>query len=151
MFPGATTDREAASYVVVGAPLDATTTFQPGTRFGPDRVRRFAETFDDYDRRTESCFSAHGVCDAGNVRAWDDTEAYLDHLAAELRSVVYDDAIPLLVGGEHTVTHAGVDAVDPDVLVVCDAHLDLRDAYDGNPLNHACVTRRALDDLGVDR
>ncbi|MFW6317920.1 MAG: arginase family protein, partial [Halorubrum sp.] len=38
MFPGATTDREAASYVVVGAPLDATTTFQPGTRFGPDRV-----------------------------------------------------------------------------------------------------------------
>ncbi|WP_049983180.1 agmatinase [Halorubrum sp. BV1] len=151
MFPGATTDREAASYVVVGAPLDATTTFQPGTRFGPDRVRRFAETFDDYDRETASHFSAHGVCDAGNVRPWDDVEAYLDHLAAELRSVVYDDAIPLLVGGEHTVTHAGVDATDPDVLVVCDAHLDLRDAYDGNPLNHACVTRRALDDLGVDR
>jgi len=151
MFPGATTDREAASYVVVGAPLDATTTFQPGTRFGPDRIRRFAETFDDYDRRTESRFSALGVCDAGDVRPWDDVEAYLDHLAAELRSVVYDDALPLLVGGEHTVTHAGVDAADPDVLVVCDAHLDLRDAYDGNPLNHACVTRRALDDLGVDR
>jgi len=151
MFPGATADREAASYVVVGAPLDATTTFQPGTRFGPDRVRRFAETYDDYDRRTDSDFSALGVCDAGDVRPWDDVEEYLDHLAAELRSVTYDDAVPLLVGGEHTVTHAGVEAVDPDVLVVCDAHLDLRDAYDGNPLSHACVTRRALDDLGVDR
>jgi len=151
MFPGATTDREAASYVVVGAPLDATTTFQPGTRFGPDRVRRFAETYDDYDRRTESDFSALGVHDAGDVPAWDDVEAYLDHLAAELRSVALDDAVPLLVGGEHTVTHAGVEAVDPDVLVVCDAHLDLRDAYDGNPWSHACVTRRCLDDLGVDR
>ena len=151
MFPGATTDRDAASYVVVGAPLDATTTFQPGTRFGPDRVRRFAESYDDYDRRTESRFSALGVADAGDVRPWDDVREYLDHLAAELRSVVYDDAVPLLLGGEHTVTHAGVDAVDPDVLVVCDAHLDLRDAYDGNPLSHACVTRRALDDLGVDR
>ncbi|ELZ29456.1 agmatinase [Halorubrum distributum] len=151
MFPGATTDREAASYVVVGAPLDATTTFQPGTRFGPDRVRRFAETYDDYDRRTDSRFSALGVCDAGDVRPWDDVPAYLDHLAAELRSVVYDDATPLLLGGEHTVTYAGVDAVDPDVLVVCDAHLDLREAYDGNPWNHACVTRRCLDDLGVDR
>jgi agmatinase len=151
MFPGATTDREAASYVVVGAPLDATTTFQPGARFGPDRVRRLAETYDDYDRRTDSRFSALGVHDAGDVRPWDDVEAYLDHLAAELRSVAYDDATPLLVGGEHTVTHAGVDAVNPDVLVVCDAHLDLRDAYDGNPLNHACVTRRCLDDLGVDR
>ncbi|QAU11677.1 agmatinase [Halorubrum sp. BOL3-1] len=151
MFPGATTDREAASYVVVGAPLDATTTFQPGTRFGPDRVRRFSESYDDYDRRTDSRFSALGVRDAGDVRAWDDVPAYLDHLAAELRSVVYDDAVPLLVGGEHTVAYAGVEAVDPDVLVVCDAHLDLRSDYDGNPLNHACVTRRALDDLGVDR
>ncbi|MFW5999971.1 MAG: agmatinase [Halorubrum sp.] len=151
MFPGATTDREAASYVVVGAPLDATTTFQPGTRFGPDRVRRFAETYDDYDRRTDSRFSALGVHDAGDVRPWDDVPAYLDHLAAELRSVAYDDAVPLLLGGEHTVTYAGVDAVDPDVLVVADAHLDLREAYDGNPWNHACVTRRCLDDLRVDR
>ena len=151
MFPGATTDREAASYVVVGAPLDATTTFQPGTRFGPDRVRRFAETYDDYDRRTGSDFSALGVHDAGDVRPWDDVEGYLDHLAAELRSVALDGAVPLLVGGEHTVTYAGVEAVDPDVLVVCDAHLDLRDAYDGNPWSHACVTRRCLDDLGVDR
>ncbi|PHQ45185.1 agmatinase [Halorubrum sp. C3] len=151
MFPGATTDREAASYVVVGAPLDATTTFQPGTRFGPDRVRRFAESDDDYDRRTDSRFSALGVHDAGDVRPWDDVRAYLDHLAAELRSVAYDGAVPLLLGGEHTVTYAGVDAVDPDVLVVCDAHLDLREEYDGNPWNHACVTRRCLDELGVDR
>ena len=151
MFPGATTDREAASYVVVGAPLDTTTTFQPGTRFGPDRIRKFARTFDDYDHRTESNFSALGVHDAGDISPWDDVEAYLDHLAAELRSVTYDDATPLLVGGEHTVTYAGVEAVDPDVLVVCDAHLDLRDAYDGNPWSHACVTRRCLDDLGVDR
>ncbi|MUW15728.1 agmatinase, partial [Halorubrum sp. CBA1125] len=148
MFPGATTDRETASYVVVGAPLDATTTFQPGARFGPDRVRKFAQAYDDYDRRTASHFSGLGVCDAGDVRPWDDVAAYLDHLAAELRSVTYDDAVPLLVGGEHTVTHAGVEAVDPDVLVVCDAHLDLRDAYDGNRLSHACVVRRALDDLG---
>ncbi|TKX81551.1 agmatinase [Halorubrum sp. SD626R] len=151
MFPGATTDREAASYVVVGAPLDATTTFQPGTRFGPDRVRRFADTYDDYDRRTASDFSALGVHDAGDVRPWDDVEGYLDHLAAEIRSVALDDAVPLLVGGEHTVTYAGVEAVDPDVLVVCDAHLDLRDAYDGTPWSHACVTRRCLDDLGADR
>ncbi len=151
MFPGATADRDPASYVVVGAPLDATTTFQPGTRFGPDRVRRFAETYDDYDHATGSHFSALGVHDAGDVHPWDDVPAYLDHLAAELRSVTYGDAIPLLLGGEHTVTYAGVDAVAPDTLVVVDAHLDLRDEYGGNPWNHACVTRRALDDLGVER
>ena len=151
MFPGATADRDAASYVVAGAPLDATTTFQPGTRFGPDRIRRFARPYDDYDRRTGNQFSALGVHDAGDVRPWADVPAYLDHLAAELRSVTLDDAVPLTLGGEHTVTYAGVDAVAPDVFVVVDAHLDLRDAYDGTPWSHACVTRRALDDLGVDR
>lgn len=152
MFPGATTDRGSASYVVVGAPLDATTTFQPGTRFGPDRVRQFSETYDDYDNRTDSHFSELGVHDAGNVRPWDDVASYMEHLEAELRSVLIDDAIPLLVGGEHTVTKAGVGATEPDTLVVIDAHLDLRDEYDGNPLNHACVLRRALqvvDDLVV--
>ena len=145
MFPGATTDREAASYVVVGAPLDVTTTFQPGTRFGPDRIRRFAEPFDDYDFPTDSFFTECGVHDAGDVRAWDDVSEYIDHLAGHLRDVVWDDAIPLVLGGEHTVSVAGVSAVDPDVVGCLDAHLDLRTAYDGNEWSHACVTHRALN------
>ncbi|WP_435124240.1 agmatinase [Halobaculum sp. D14] len=145
MFPGAVADRGDADYVVVGAPLDATTTFQPGTRFGPDRVRRFAEPFDDYDRRTDSFFSDCAVHDAGDVPPWDAVGDYLDHLAAELRAAALDDAVPVTVGGEHTVTWSGVRATDPDVLVTLDAHLDLRDDYDGNPLSHACVARRCLD------
>ncbi|QDX40640.1 agmatinase [Salarchaeum sp. JOR-1] len=144
MFPGATADRKHADYVVVGAPLDVSTSFQPGTRFGPDRVRQFARTFEDYDHRTDQSFSTLGVHDAGDVRAWDDAEAYLDYLRGTLTDVVWDDAVPLLVGGEHTVSVAGVRAVDPDVFVALDAHLDLRDAYDGNPLSHSTVTRHAL-------
>ena len=144
MFPGANADRDEATYTVLGAPLDVTTTFQPGTRFGPDRIRRFAAAHDDYDHHTETHFSALGVHDAGDVAPWDDVSEYLDHLAAELRSVRLAGAVPLVLGGEHTVTYAGVEAVDPDVLVVVDAHLDLREAYDGNRWSHACVTRRAL-------
>jgi len=150
MFPGATADRDDADYAVVGAPLDATTTFRPGTRFGPDRVRRFAAAFDDYDRRTDAACSALGVHDAGDVDTWDDVADYLDHLTAELRAVRIDDAVPLLVGGEHTVSWAGVRATDPDTFLAVDAHLDLRDEYDGNPLNHACVTRRVLDGSAED-
>ena len=144
-FPGATADRDDAEYVVVGAPLDATTTFQPGTRFGPERLRRFARTFDDYDRRTGRFFTDCAVHDAGDVRAWDDAVEYLDYVEGTLRDVVRDGAAPLLLGGEHTVTAAGVRAVDPDVFVCLDAHLDLRETYDGNPWSHACVARRILD------
>ncbi len=145
MFPGATADREAASYVVVGAPLDATTTFQPGTRFGPDRIRRFSASYDNYDHRTDQLFTELGVYDSGNIRAWDAVEEYCAYLGGQLRDIVWDGAIPLLLGGEHTVTVPAVDAVEPDVFVCLDAHLDLRKAYDGNEWSHACVTHRVLE------
>jgi agmatinase len=145
MFPGALADRDAAEYVVVGAPLDATTTFQPGTRFGPDRVRTFAESFEDYDHQTGLHFSELGVHDRGDVRAWDDVAAYLDHLEGVLTDVVRDGAVPLVVGGEHSVTPAAVRATDPQTVVCLDAHLDLRADFDGNPLSHATATRRALE------
>ena len=144
MFPGATADRDTASYVVVGAPLDATTTLQPGTRFGPDRIRQFSESYDDYDHHTDHHFTECGVHDAGDIRAWDDVAEYVDYLGGQLRDIVWDDATPLVLGGEHTVTVPNVEAVDPDVFVCLDAHLDLRTEYDGTEWSHACVTHRAL-------
>jgi agmatinase len=143
-FPGATADRDDAEYVVVGAPLDVSASFNPGARFGPDRIRHYAESFEDYDPDTGARFTDLGVHDAGDVRAWDDAEEYLDFLAGTLADVVRDDAVPVLLGGEHTVTVAGVRATAPDVFVCLDAHLDLRESYDGNPWSHATVTHHAL-------
>ena len=144
-FPGANAAPDDAEYAVVGAPLDVSTTFQPGTRFGPDRIRRFARTFDDYDRRTDSFFTDRSVHDAGDLHAWDDAAEYLNFLEADLREWHDGGVTPLLVGGEHTVSVAGVRATDPDVFVAVDAHLDLRTEYDGNELSHATATRHALD------
>jgi agmatinase len=145
MFPGARAERAAADYVVVGAPLDASTTFQPGARFGPRRLRHFAEPFDDYDHHTDQHFTELAVNDRGDVHPGDDTAEYLEFLRGTLADVRESGAVPLTVGGEHTVTVAGVRAVEPDVFVCLDAHLDLREEYAGNPLNHATVTRHALD------
>ncbi|QCJ46275.1 MULTISPECIES: agmatinase [Haloprofundus] len=145
MFPGATAERSDANFVIVGAPLDISTSFQPGARFGPDRIRRFAETFDDFDRRTDQFFSDLSVHDAGDLHAWSDVAEYVEFLSGELGDAVRDGAVPITLGGEHTVTAAGVRAVDPDVFVCLDAHLDLRSEYAGDEWSHACVTRRVLD------
>jgi len=144
MFPGARADRDSADYVVVGAPLDASTTFQPGTRFGPRQIRHFAEPFDDYDHHTDQQFTDLSIHDHGDVRPGDDTAEYLEFLRGTLADVRKDGAVPLTLGGEHTVTVAGVRAVQPDVFICLDAHLDLRESYAGNPLNHATVTHHAL-------
>lgn len=145
MFPGASASRTDADYVIVGAPLDISTTFQPGTRFGPRRIRTFAETFDDYDRRTDLCFSDLSVYDRGDVHAWNDVPEYIKHLSGTLRDIVWDGAVPLLLGGEHTVSVAGVQATEPELFVCLDAHLDLREEYDGDEWSHACTTRRVLE------
>jgi agmatinase len=144
-FPGANADRADADYAVVGAPLDATTSFRPGTRFGPDRVRKFGRGFEDYDHHTGLAFSGLAVHDYGNVRAWNATGEYVDHLASVLRELRQDGAVPLLVGGEHTVSVAGVRATEPDVFVCLDAHLDLRTDLDGEEWSHATATRHALE------
>ena len=143
-FPGATADPTDAAYAVVGAPLDVSTTFRPGARFGPNRVRRFARPFDDYDHRTGLRFSTL-VCDAGDVDAWNDAAEYLSFLEGALRDHHDANRLPLLIGGEHTVTVAGVRAADPDVYVCLDAHLDLYDAYAGDEFSHATVTSHVLD------
>ncbi|WP_135663576.1 agmatinase [Halorhabdus rudnickae] len=147
-FPGASTDREDATYAVVGAPLDVSTTFQPGARFGPERVRQFSRSFEDYDPETDNHFSACRVYDHGDVGAIgaiDDAAEYLTFLEGELRDLHTDGTTPILIGGEHTVSVAGVRAIEPDVFVCLDAHLDLREEYAGNQYSHATVTRHALD------
>jgi agmatinase len=144
MFPGADADRDAADYAVVGAPLDGSTSGRPGARFGPARVREAAMAFDDYDRRTDSHLSDLAVHDHGDVRAWDDAAGYLEFLEGVLVDHRDEGALPITVGGEHTVSVAGVRATDPDVFVCLDAHLDLRESYAGNPLSHATVTHNAL-------
>jgi agmatinase len=144
-FPGANADRDDAEYVLLGAPLDATASFRPGARFGPDRVRGFGRGFEDYDRHTGLRFSELSVHDAGDVRAWDDAGEYVAHLESTLREVHGEGSLPLLVGGEHTVSVAGVRATEPDVFVCLDAHLDLRTDLDGNEWSHATVTRHALE------
>jgi len=150
MFPGAhdadpNDPGSAADYVLVGAPLDVSTSFRPGTRFGPGELRKYAATFEDYHRGTRTHFSELSVADYGDVRAWNDAAAYLDYLEGVLTDVHWNDATPLVAGGEHTVTVAAVRALDPDVFVALDAHLDLREDLDGDPLSHSTVTRHALE------
>jgi agmatinase len=145
MFPGAAADRADADYAIVGAPLDASTTFQPGTRFGPRQVRHFATSFEDYDHHTGQHFSALSVHDHGDIGPGSDAAEYLDFLSGVVADYAEEGTVPLVVGGEHTVSVAPVRALDPDVFVCLDAHLDLRESYAGNPLSHATVTRHALD------
>jgi len=145
MFPGAVASGSEPAYAIIGAGLDATTTFQPGTRFGPRELRHVAQSFEDYDQHTGCSFTDCGVYDHGDIRPGDDVAEYLDFLRGAIAEYANEGTVPLLLGGEHTVTVAALRALEPDSYVCLDAHLDLRESYGGNPLSHATVSYHALE------
>lgn len=148
MFPGATASTETnGSYTIIGAPLERSVSFIPGTRFGPRTIRHYATGFEDYDHRTGQHFTDLAVTDAGDLHAWNDAAEYLDFLTKEVQDVVETGALPLLLGGEHTVTTAGVRATAPSLLVCIDAHLDLREQFDGDRWSHSTVMHHVKEDV----
>jgi agmatinase len=150
-FPGASAPADAAAYTIIGAPLDRSASFRAGARTGPAQVRRHAGHFDDYDHHTETHLSGLSVADRGDVDPFSPLAEYLRWLAGQVRDVVAAGAVPVLLGGEHTITRAGVTGTGAAGVVVADAHLDLREALAGDADSHATVLRHvgALPDVAA--
>lgn len=147
-FADADASYEDARYVIFGAPYDGTTSFKPGTRFGPRAIRDLSFNFESYDPSTGIDFCDVPVADLGDLAVSRLPEDLVGQVADVAGDIVGDGKVPVMLGGEHTATIGAVRAVRPDVYVVCDAHLDLRDELDGTPYSHGCVTRRILDTVG---
>lgn len=146
-----------ARVVLFGAPYDSTTSFRPGTRFGPNAMRMESFGIETYSMLMDKdLLDDTAVFDSGDIELpfgkQEEMLAMLEERAAEILAA---DKIPFLLGGEHLVTLGSVRAVAkkyPDLHIIhFDAHADLREDYLGNPLSHACVLRRCHDLLGDGR
>ena len=144
-FADADASYEDARYAVFGVPYDGTTSFKPGTRFGPRAIRELSFNFESYEPSTGIDLADVPVTDLGDLEVVKVPEALVDQVADVAGDIVRDRKVPVMFGGEHTATIGAVRAVEPEVYVVCDAHLDLRNELDGTPYSHGCVTRRVLD------
>jgi len=144
-FADADASYEDARYAVFGVPYDGTTSFKPGTRFGPRAIRELSFNFESYEPSSGIDLAEVPVTDLGDLEVVKVPEALVDQVADVTGDIVRDGKVPVMLGGEHTATIGAVRAVHPEVYVVCDAHLDLRDELDGTGYSHGCVTRRVLD------
>ena len=155
-FIGADSDYAEAGVVLFGAPYDSTTSFRPGTRFGPAAIRSESfgiETYSPYQDRDLEDVRVH---DAGDLELpFGAPDRALEMIEAKAASILADGKVPFLLGGEHLVTLGAVRAAAkrfPDLRIIhFDAHADLRDDYLGVTLSHACVMRRCHDLLGDGR
>jgi len=156
-FIGCDKPFDDAKVVLFGAPYDSTTSFRPGTRFGPAAMRAESFGIETYSMLQDRDLAEDAsVFDSGDLElpfgAPDAALGMIEERAAEILGA---GKIPFLLGGEHLVTLGSVRAVAkryPNLHIVhFDAHADLREDYLGVKLSHACVLRRCHDILGDGR
>ncbi|MEE0229789.1 MAG: agmatinase [Peptococcaceae bacterium] len=144
---------EDARAVIFGAPFDGTTSFRPGTRFGPSVIRGESDGIETYSPYQNRDLEDISVFDSGDLYfPFGNPKAVLDMIEARTQEILVADKMPVMLGGEHLVTLGAVRAMVkkyPNLHIIhFDAHADLREAYLGEQLSHASVLRRCWDLVG---
>ena len=155
-FLACDSEYEDAKLVLFGAPFDSTTSYRPGTRFGPSAIRHESFGIETYSPYQDLDLEDFCIFDSGDIElCMGSSEMALQAIEERSSTILEDGKLPLMIGGEHLVTLGAVRAAIkryPDLHIIhFDAHADLRDEYLGVPLSHACVLRRCHDLLGDGR
>jgi agmatinase len=138
---------EKAVFAVVPVPYDLTSTYQSGSRRGPGAILEASCNMELYDEELEQESFLTGIhtlppleVEAGGP------EAMTDAVHRVIAGLLKAGKIPVLLGGEHSLSVGAVRAMKeayPDISVLhLDAHADMRDTYQGTPYSHACAGRR---------
>ena len=148
----ANSSQDEAQVIVLGVPYDRTSSFIPGSRFGPQYIRQCSENIEDYSPYQNDSLYDIRVCDLGDIEFHG--EDWLGQIEKEVVNLYSKEKLFIFLGGEHTITPPIVRATKDKrggfALVQFDAHCDLRDEYLGEKNCHATAMRRAIDVLGVD-
>ena len=120
---------------VLGVPFDEGSPFLAGSRMGPRSIRehslRFASTPGYYDPEAKRAFLEHEmanglIADCGDADVWPTAVGTtFDNITASTRAILDRGAMPVVIGGDHSVTYPIVRAYTEDLHVLhFDAHSD---------------------------
>ena len=145
-----------ADVVIVGAPFDGGTSHRPGTRFGPSAIRQACYLPHDGSRPSLALRvdALQDLCvyDAGDVEMFSgDIETALPALEAAVEKVARSGAIPVVLGGDHSIAFADAKGVANVLghgrvsMIHFDAHADTGDIEFGSLWGHGQPMRRLIE------
>lgn len=141
-----------ARYVMLGVPYDRTSSYRPGSRFAPTHIREASQNIETYSFRTNIDLEEVKIYDLGDLNVVISLEETLRRLEIVVAEIVKADKIPIVIGGEHTITAGTVNPLkDNPAIMVFDAHLDFREEFMGTKFSHATFLKRLSDNLGADK
>jgi agmatinase len=146
-------DYRNAGIILLGVPLDITSSFRTGSWDAPQAVRAASQGLEDYSPQMDRDLGECAFYDAGDLLLpLGNLQACLSRIGQACRLIAGDSKIPFMLGGEHLVTLPAVQTMAsyfPGLVVLqFDAHADLRDNYLGESLSHATVLRRICEVVG---
>lgn len=147
-FADASSSFDDAEFVIYGVPFDATSSFRTGSKWEPLEMRKASYNFETYNGDLDVDLCDVPIHDMGDCEVYSDVDATLDVVYDTASTIVKAGKIPIMMGGEHSLTYPCVKAYKGKIgFVVMDAHYDLRQEYGGIKNNHACVSRHIIDDI----
>jgi len=152
-FQSCQSNYDEADVVIFSVPMDATTSFRPGTRFAGNAIRVDSIGVEWYSPYREASLKDFKTVDTGDldlpIGAVTDA---LDIVYEATKTIINDNKLPMMIGGEHLVTYPVLKALHEkynDLHVIhLDAHTDLRESFFGRELSHATFMRQAHKFLG---
>jgi agmatinase len=146
---------ERAGCHIIPAPRERSVSYGGGAARGPAAILAASQQLEAWESGLApgetGFYTAPPVDCAGPIAD------VLERIAQATTRALACGAVPVLLGGEHTVSLGALRALaaqarqrgEPLGVVQFDAHADLRQSYEGDPYSHACVMYRAAADLGL--
>ena len=150
IFMGSQNNPKDCKVGIFGANYDGTTSYKPGTRFGPCAIRNASYSLESYCPQVNKDLEDIKYYDAGSaILNLKDTKHVIQSVDLATRYLIDKKLKPLLLGGEHSITVGAIQALIEKfpklILVQLDAHADLRESYQSNKFSHACAIKRCLE------
>ncbi len=150
------TDWEHADVAVIGVPFDTATSYRSGPRFGPAAIRDQSQLIRPWHPVLQvDVFERLSVIDGGDLAITPgNAERTMAQIAEGLAPVIEAGAIPIVLGGDHSIVlgelRAHAAKHGPLAVVLLDAHADTWEQYYGERYFHGTPFRRALEEGLID-
>ena len=150
------TTAENLDFVIAGAPFDTASSFRSGARFGPNAIRNISSMMKPNNVMMQVNIMEN--LNGGDMGDFNVIPGYIhptyDAIESGVTEILKENAYPIILGGDHSITLAELRAVakkyGPVALVHFDSHSDLCDEVFGQKYNHGTPLRRALEEGLID-